>query len=208
MLCHLQAPISGISQLARRLAERGKGSPQRRRPELDAAGELRPGRRGLDGFLATRYPGSGLGWPDLTLTPAALATLRRNLPDLKPLLPRSALLRAARLMVERVLPGDPAHRLLRRSWLQVHGAVADAAAQLRWQACWRAVHPEGRAWPERLPTLDDSVLWTDLIQPRDLAAWITLLELWDYLPHWAAPPAETASPTAASPTAAAEGAGA
>nr|MBP7523114.1 hypothetical protein [Leptothrix sp. (in: b-proteobacteria)] len=120
---------------------------------------------------------------------------------------RSALLRAARLMVERVLPGDPAHRLLRRSWLQVHGAVADAAAQLRWQACWRAVHPEGRAWPERLPTLDDSVLWTDLIQPRDLAAWITLLELWDYLPHWSAPPAETATPTAG-PTAAAEGAGA
>jgi hypothetical protein len=64
----------------------------------------------------------------------------------------------------------------------VHGAVADAAAQPRWQACWRAVHPEGRAWPERLPALDDSVLWTDLIQPRDLAAWITLLELWDYLP--------------------------
>ena len=208
VLCHLQAPISGISQLARRLAERGKKVRHNADSlnwmlleNFDQAGG------DLDGFLATRYPGSGLGWPDLTLTPAALATLRRNLPDLKPLLPRSALLRAARLMVERVLPGDPAHRLLRRSWLQVHGAVADAAAQLRWQACWRAVHPEGRAWPERLPALDDTVLWTDLIQPRDLAAWITLLELWDYLPHWSAPPAETATPTAG-PTAAAEGAGA
>jgi hypothetical protein len=109
VLCHLQAPISGISQLARRLAERGKKVRHNADSlnwmlleNFDQAGG------DLDGFLATRYPGSGLGWPDLTLTPAALATLRRNLPDLKPLLPRSALLRAARLMVERVLPGDPA----------------------------------------------------------------------------------------------------
>ena len=40
-----------------------------------------------------------------------------------------------------------------------------------------------------------------------LAAWITLLELWDYLPHWAATPAGSATPTAG-PTAAAAGAGA
>lgn len=180
VLCHQQAPISGIAPLAKRLAEQGK-VPGRNQDSLhwmllenfDQAGG------DLDGHLSSRYPGAGLRWADLELSPADLASLRRHLPALQPVLPRSAMLRAARLLAEHTAPDAPAHTLLRRSYLQVDRAASEQAAA--WKTCWATAHPARRPWPDHWPALDHPTAWADLLRPDDLAAWVTCLELWDYL---------------------------
>ncbi|BDI05762.1 hypothetical protein [Sphaerotilus microaerophilus] len=181
VLCHQQAPISGIARLAKRLAEQGK-APGRNDDTLhwmllenfDQAGG------DLGAHLATRYPGAGLSWASLELSPTDLASLRRHMPRLQSALPRSAMLRAVRLLAEHVMPDMAAHTLLRRSYLQVDRAAREQDASA-WRACWQAVHPAGRPWPDDWPALDHPTAWADLAPSADLAAWVTLLELWDYV---------------------------
>lgn len=203
VLCHQQAPISRIGQLAQALAELGKRGELRQRDTLhwmvlenfDQAGG------DLDAHLRTRHPAASpawhLDWSHLRLEPATLALLTGTWPPLRVYLPRSALAEAATLLATH---GTEAvrHPLLRRAYQQIDAALRSPGGTthpvyLQWQQIWLALHP-GRAtsgppaerpcWPDTRLSLDDHDGWQPLIDHADLAVWIVLLELWDYCPDW------------------------
>ena len=190
VFCHRQAPISGISALAKALAEQGKlmnksvGKLENRLhwmvlESFDQAGG------DMDQFLRRRYPATlppaappgaattpAVAWSNLMLSPQAVVSLKGDLPTLKAVLPRSAIVHIARRMAEGSgfeIDGagqTKPHPLVARSYVQVIGAL-NADQLLKFNALWAALTGVAPANPF-IPSL------------THLAAWATLAELWDY----------------------------
>lgn len=224
VFCHQQAPISRISRLAKDLAECGKTGPAAdgrssgKRRNLDTLHwmvleNFDQAGNDLNAYLQRRHPRQGMAWsPHLELSPAALDALASTLPPLKDHLPRSAMVRAARLMAEHLTRHGnadtagallSAHPLLRRSYQQVGRALKDLGeeATTRWVTLWAHLHPTQAPWPDTSESaLTKDTSWADHITAADLAAWTTLLELWDYCPDWPSAPNSAAGGSINTPT--------
>ena len=185
VFCHHQAPISAISQLAKKLAEKGKKGAFKGEDSLnwvvlesfDQAGS------DLGAFLQTRYQKKISDWDQLTLTPKAVHTLANDLDFLKDILPRSTMVRALHMIVHGTAFDEDDHaketmRLLRRSYVSVDQSLdqnqnSPAHAKPLFGQLWAQLHPraQDRDWDQVAKT-----------QPaaEDLSAWVKLIELWDY----------------------------
>lgn len=167
VFCHQQAPISRISALAKALADQGKRDGKDHDSlnwlvleSFDHAGG------DLAEYLKQRFPAVPVDWASLALRPDTLAALMAHLPELKPALPRSALVQAARLLAEGN-PTQPLQGLLARNYRQVTADLMPDQVT-RWQALWKALHPE-------------RPVWSGTPSSADLPAWVKLLETWDYV---------------------------
>ncbi|MFZ4538915.1 hypothetical protein [Propionivibrio sp.] len=203
VFCHHQAPISAISQLAKALADKSKEdiSAFKGKDSLnwlvlesfDQAGS------DLDAFLQMRFRGKIASWDTLTLSPTAVNALACKLSaqepsSLKVALPRSTMVRALRMIVQ----GDAldtgteaseALRLLQRSYTSVNNALKPSSESAEghtevFNQLWAQLHPKGSArdWHTIASLQPD---------PDDLAAWVKLIELWDYCQN----PAQTTQAT-------------
>ncbi|HMW17073.1 MAG TPA: hypothetical protein PKN13_10310 [Accumulibacter sp.] len=196
VLCHANAPIGPIVKLAESLAKLGKpDAPRNDQPpapnslhwltleSFDHAGS------DLDHLLRTRFHDRLADWQTLTLGPARLAALTDHLPTLKNVLPRSTLTRAMRLLLRETAD----HALLERSYLSIHQALLKSQQMDQFNALWQSFH-EG-PWSQDL-TVTSEAPTPDI---GHLAAWVTLLELWDYVPLTPAIP-DPPDPTPLQPT--------
>ena len=186
VFCHRQAPISGISALAKALADQGKlmnktlGRLDNRLHWMvlesfdQAAGNMGE-------FLKRRFSVRAMvgkvdvpvvAWSDLALGPTSVKFLQQCFPTLKDTLPRSAIVQIARRMAEgsAINAAGEAHPLVRRSYLQVIGAAAEAGQRAAFGDLWTALtkQPLPPEDAEFVPSLDH------------LPAWATITELWDY----------------------------
>jgi hypothetical protein len=181
VFAHAKAPIRRLELLAHDLVEQTKRDGDKARNTLawvvlesfDHTGS------DLGDYLQRRYPLNPcpVDWARLRLGADQLHTLRADLPPLREVLPRSAIVRALRLLVSGRLraTGGEFHPLLLRSYDSVKRAVAQAGEDKRWLRLWQALAP-GRPWTPTTPSL------------TDIAPWTLLLELWDYtLPTLPAP---------------------
>lgn len=186
VFCHRQAPISGISALAKALADQGKamnkasGQLENRlhwmvMESFDQAGG------DMEGFLQRRFAvrrtvggiaSPVVAWRDLALSRPAVATLQRDFPALKEHLPRSAVVHIARRMAEgsAFVAGQDAHPLVKRSYRQVIGAASEAGQRAAFDGLWSAL--TGSAPPP------DAAAFEPVL--GHLPAWATIAELWDY----------------------------
>lgn len=192
VFCHHQAPISAISQLAQALADKSKEDASAFKGKnslnwlvlesFDQAGS------DLDAFLQTRYHSRLASWDELTLSPAATNALACQLSanhphSLKAALPRSTMVRALRLLAQGDAFDDGTQaketlRLLQRSYTSVQDALKPGTGNepglaQTFNTLWAHLHPQGSArdWlssASKSPASDD------------LAAWVKLIELWDY----------------------------
>ena len=186
VFCHRQATISGVSALAKALAEQGKAI-NKALDELDdrlhwmvlesfdqAAGDM--GEFVKRRFAVRRKVGNAkvpvVAWSHLALGRTSVRFLHQRFPTLKDTLPRSALVQIARRMAEGSAFNDTgvAHPLVRRSYRQVIGAASEAGHRAAFGDLWAALigqplPPEDAAF---VPSLDH------------LPAWATIAELWDY----------------------------
>ncbi|MDD5028531.1 MAG: hypothetical protein PHH58_03360 [Rhodoferax sp.] len=202
VFCHHQAPISAISQLAKALADKSKevNNAFKGKDSLnwlvlesfDQAGS------DLDAFLRTRYRERLKTWDALTLDPKAVNALACSLgaatpQSLKEALPRSTMVRALRLIAQGDAFGDSPQatetlRLLQRSYTSVNEALKPTAGKepglaQAFNALWTQLHPLGSArdWHSIASTAPAA---------DDLAAWVKLIELWDYCQNPAIPTQE------------------
>ena len=179
VMCHANAPIGPITKLAQDLAELGKKAP------VDADGVPPPNSlhwltlesfdhagSDLNGLLKTRFNKKITKWDNLSLSPTGLQALSDFLPTLKDVLPRSTLTRAVRLLLQ----GIDNHALLVRSYSSVHEAVRLSKQLAKFNFLWKAL--SGEAWSVG----DEAGSNAPAPATGHLAAWVTLLELWDYLP--------------------------
>ncbi len=160
VFCHCTAPIGRITKLVKSLAETCKNTPDGRSRNLLAWVALESfdhAGMDLDAYLKRRY-GDTVTWRDLVLTPDRIDALLAALtPEAKLILPRSALIRALRLLIQ----GKLDHPLLARSYSNVRDADSDVAT-----AVWKA-----------LATTD----FPGEPAAAHIPVWVTLLELWDYV---------------------------
>lgn len=195
VFCHRQAPISGISALAKTLADQGKA--MNKALGLDnrlhwmvlesfdqAAGDM--GEFLKRRFAVRRKVGNDMvpavAWSHLALGPISVTSLRRGVPVLKDTLPRSAIVHIARRMAEGSAfdADNNAHPLIRRSYRQVIGAASEAGHRTAFGELWTALTQQ--ALPPENPDFEPNL--------DHLPAWATIAELWDYCVSVpAAPPA-------------------
>lgn len=191
VFCHHKAPISAISKLAKALADKSKELAKKSKemnPDFKEKDSLnwvvlesfdQAGSQ-LDQFLATRYRKKLNNWDQLTLTPAAVHHLAHDLAGLKDSLPRSTMVRALRLIVDgTAFDADKKEskelmRQLQRSYDSVAEALSKTEqGQASFCQLWSQLHPGGTAWGGAQGTEIKP-------DPKDLPAWVKLLELWDY----------------------------
>lgn len=183
VFAHHNAPIAPLQQLAKQLAELGKSTAFKHQNSLhwlvletfDGAGE------NLEQHWQHRDLAS-VAWPDMRLNTDQLAVLLRHAPSVLKHVPRSALYQALHLLrvqcngTER---NTDRKNLLLRQYQNVQQAIGPAGGQPHqaWTALWQALQAAPHApWPEPL---------TDIEEARThLSTWLTLVELWDYLPAW------------------------
>ena len=178
VFCHRQAPISRISQLARDLADLGKANGGRTDSlnwlvlesfdhvggELDAYMKRR--------FVPPPHPSPPHTWSDLALSTEAIDRLTLDMPLLKSLLPRSSIVRAVRMMAHGAAftPEDHPFPLVERTYVQVDAACRRDGLSARFEDLWALLHPARAKWDAHHASRSD------------LAAWVKLIELWDYCP--------------------------
>lgn len=186
VFCHRQAPISGISALAKALADQGKamnkalGGLDNRLHWMvlesfdQAAGDM--GEFLERRFAVRRKVGNAhvpvVAWSDFALDPTSVRFLQQCFPTLKDTLPRSALVQIARRIGEGSAfdAAGEAHPLVRRSYLQVIGAASDTGQRAAFGDLWAALtgDPLPPEDAEFVPSLNH------------LPTWATIAELWDY----------------------------
>jgi hypothetical protein len=158
--CHCSAPIHRIEKLTKDLAEKCKESQSGRLKNLIAWVTLESFDHvgsDLDDYLARRYL-KKVQWSDIMLAPERLNALVAALPRAKDQLPKSAMIRALRLLVQ----GRATHPLAVRSYENIRsGEIKDLADEV-----WGAL--TGDPFPES-PDV------------AHIPAWVILLELWDYV---------------------------
>lgn len=167
VFCHMQAPISRVSNLAKALAEEGKNRDRNRNSlnwvvleSFDHTGT------DLNDYLKKRF-GKRHHWGEFSLTHDGLRALMNDFAPLRSELPRSAIVEVARALAEnRAFDADGTIMpLVKRAYTQIGDKGGNTFASL-----WELNHPRGRAWSAP-PAADD------------LGAWIKLAELWDYAGH-------------------------
>jgi hypothetical protein len=171
VLCHHQAPISAVSDLARRLADIGKDKSEQDSltwltlESFDHTGDS------LDDYLDRRYPHKFVTWPHLQLNPHSLEVLVDKLPALKEVLPKSQLHRIARRLNVNV-PGEALDDSVSRSYEFVAKSLKTAGKQNDFNDLWKVLGDQSDPvdWTAETPTPT----------PEHLSTWILLLELWDY----------------------------
>ena len=140
-----------------------------------------------------------LCWPVMTLSDTRLATLSSCWSALADVLPRRAVHRIVHGLQDWDRLDAQHHRLVKRAYANVHDAVSTPAtgAAATWCTFWLALQPSsgaGQAWqtvagptdaggegPASAPTGPPEA------HPVHLSAWLTLNELWDYLPRESSP---------------------
>lgn len=101
VFCHHQAPISGISKLAKKLADAVKKSSDQKQENLlnwMVLESFDHAQADLDDLKKARYPYHTPTWDAIALKPEAVDALHYNLPGLKDDLPRSVIVRIVRMM--------------------------------------------------------------------------------------------------------------
>ena len=151
-----------------------------------------------------------LCWPLMTLSDTRLATLCSCWSALADVLPRRAVHRIVYGLQDWDRLDDQHHRLVNRAYANVHEAVSTPAtgAAATWRTLWLALQPSGgagQAWQAAAGPADasgdgpaDDPNGPPLANPVHLSAWLTLNELWDYLPRQSSP-APAATQAAAAP---------
>jgi len=187
VIAHHKAPIARLEALAKySLAEQGKQEALKGTNTLnwivlesfDHAGT------DIDGYWASRgLP--NLNWASMALTPERLGVLCAHLGALRQHLARSAVTRVLHGLRQWSAAGavDAAtRRRLERSYALIHEAISvNPGCADAWRQVWQALQP--------LPGWDASALFgadapsAELLAAH-LQAWVTLTELWDYVPAW------------------------
>ena len=176
VFCHHQAPISSITKLAKNLADIAKNDSDDQSNTLnwivlesfDYAGS------DLNNYLKTRFENKVENWSDLTLSLEEVDELVLNMTIFKEVLPKSTMMRALRLLVK----GDMTNPLLELSYQSVDATLNSLKSEEKekFKILWKQIHPEKHVWTGKPPTaIKDAT--KDF---SDLAAWVKLLELWDY----------------------------
>lgn len=177
VFAHHNAPIAPLQSLAKQLAERGKDEAFKHQNSLhwmvlesfDGAGEK------LDSYWQHRDLAS-VKWADMRLNTDQLDTLLNCAPTALKHVPRTSVFQALRLLRAQCKGTDQSddHKnLLLRQYSNVQQAIGHGgAAHTAWTELWKQLHPE--PWPEPLLDAKDA--------QSHLSAWLTLVELWDYLP--------------------------
>lgn len=173
VFAHANAPIRRLERLAHELVEQTKQDCDKDRSTLAWVVLESFDHTGSDlaDYLSRRYPGTPcpVSWASLRLDADRLRLVRTELPGLRDVLPRSAMVRALRLLITAPPAGTTAshHPLLLRSYESVQRAVVQAGELARWEALWRAL-AHGQPWAPLTPS------------GSDIAPWTVLVELWDY----------------------------
>lgn len=175
VMCHANAPIGPITKLAQELAELGKtatadfvGVPPPNSLHWLTLESFDHAGSDLGGLLKTRFREHIANWDALNLSPVRLQALVDYLPTLKDVLPRSTLTRAVLLLLQ----GTADHALLERSYRSVHQAICLGQQLEQFNTLWRALC--GPLWSDGIAAPVPAI--------SHLAGWVTLLELWDYVP--------------------------
>jgi hypothetical protein len=217
VFAHHKAPIGPLKALASSLAETAKSAKRQAKKRVEAIEDARrkginapallegpqPNSNSLNWMVLESFDHAGgeldtywarrdlpsLGWPQMTLNDARLATLRRCFPALVAHLPRRAVHRIVHGLQDWSRLGPENKRLIERAYTNVHEAIyaagGGADAPDLWAELWQALQPIGS--PATLwsgaPSADHNAAQTaaPLADPRHLSAWLTLNELWDYL---------------------------
>lgn len=222
VFCHHQAPISGITRLAKKLAEKVKRSAKQ--TQVNALNwmvleSFDHAQADLDDLKKARYPHHTPDWDAIALTSEAVDELQDKLPALKNELPRSVIVRIVRMMAcgaaftkaeksstalassnktaGSVNPQDEVDepsKLLASNYLSLDETISKMDEGGKdFKELWKALqHKPNRGNPDSL-SHDDLVKaeqedaskaeWKPgSPKPEDLAAWVKLLELWDYCP--------------------------
>ena len=150
-----------------------------------------------------------LWWPLMSLSDTRLATLCSCWPALADVLPRRAVHRIVHGLQDWDRLDAQHHRLVNRAYANVHEAVSTPAtgAAATWPTFWLALQPSGgagQAWQAAARPADASgdgpasdPKGPPLANPVHLSAWLTLNELWDYLPRQSSPAPEATQAAAA-----------
>lgn len=177
VFAHHNAPIGPLQRLARSLAEQGKQGLWKNQDSLHtlvlesfdhAGGDLGTywARRGLP----------GLSWEGMALNPTALKQLLALWPQVASYLPMRSLHRIVDGLRRWEVAGDNEKRLITRAYANVSESLAGPAREA-WQALWTVLLRQassGQSWPD---TPGDT-----FVTQAHLPAWLTLVELSDYLP--------------------------
>jgi hypothetical protein len=193
VFCHHQAPISRISALAKDLAEQGKIANRIAKLDVNSLNwivleSFDQAGGDLDEYLKEKFKGP-MPWKNLALSPDAVSAMSEKMPELKVKLPRSAIVKIVRALAEgkttslepkasssepkeneKLKPAD----LIERAYCQVHEVATED-----FKILWKLIHPDPQKaeWQDWSFTNSENKPKVDL---SDLAAWIKLIELWDY----------------------------
>jgi hypothetical protein len=177
VFAHHNAPIAPLQALAKQLAEQGKDEAFKHQNSLhwmvlesfDGAGEK------LDRYWQHRGIAS-VNWADMRLSPGQLDTLLAFAPTVLKHVPRTSVFQALHLLRSQCNGPDLSadHQgLLLRQYSNVQQAIGHSGtAHAAWTELWKQLRTE--PWPEPLTDTKEA--------QTHLSAWLTLVELWDYLP--------------------------
>lgn len=175
VFAHRQAPISRLTQLAMQLAEKSKENRSINAVNWLVLESFDHTGGGLDDYLQRQF-GDRLKWQQQALTHSMLNAIHQQLPTLKDDLPRSNIVRIARMLATKENLSEEERQLLQRAYKQ----VGEAGGSI-FEALWEALHPDQKAW--KTPDLNPDTFKEDTNKEdtkNDFAVWIKLAELWDY----------------------------
>lgn len=165
------APIGPMQKLAKNLADNGKSTAALKKHNTLSWVVLESFDH-VGNSMQAYWSSRGIptqGWERLLLTPERLATLCA-VQTLKPMLPRSALVRVLKALS--TPNGAAMMPLIQRSYLHAVRDCSDSEKAI-WKQLWQSC---GSAWEEAPERWDEN--WA----AREAVVWTLLLELWDYLP--------------------------